>query len=247
VAALADGSLVALAADGRVFRAPRGVAGLLAGIPWEPVDLGNPAPLPPEAVVFPGIAVSPAGTLVAALARPPDVDGPAAVLLVEPAQGRLQVLPLAGGAVGAAPAWLDERRLAVLQRDRSDRTSLAILAVEGTIVDRLRLRALDVRTSGDGRTAVILGDEDRLLVGPTAVLLGHRRAPSGGPDAPPGDRVRGGMSLDRDGRRLAVVVDEGDPGPGRVAVYERGPNGWRPAGRLAVPPGVSGSVVAWLP
>jgi hypothetical protein len=243
-----DGRLVALLADGRAFETSRGAPGLRAGDRWRPLLLAGTGELPPGTLVFLGASLSPDGTTLAAIARPPDAEAPGALVLVAPGRGRRDVLPLGGQSAGTPPAWIDDERVAVLQRDRFDRTYLAIVATAGGASDdRISLRALDFRTSGDARAAVVLGDEGRLLVGSTADLLEGRAAPDGGPATSTGDRPRGGLALDDEGRRLAVAVDEGDDGPGRIAVYERVGDSWRAGVRLAAPAGSHGGFIAWLP
>jgi hypothetical protein len=243
-----DGGLVALLADGQVFETPRGVPGLRAGDRWRSLLLAGTGELPAGTIVFFGASLSPDGTTLAAIARPTDTEAPGALVLVAPGRGRRDVLPLGGQSAGTPPAWIDDERVAILQRDRFDRTYLAIVATAGrAIVDRISLRALDFRTSGDTRAAVVLGDEGRLLVGSTTDVVEGRAAPDGGPATPAADRTRGGLALDDDGRRLAVAVDEGDDGPGRIAVYERVGDTWRAGVRLAAPAGSHGGFIAWLP
>jgi len=245
IVVLPDGGLVAFLADGRTFLTP-GVSELLAGAAWRPLDLGGAAALPPGTIIFGAIA-SPDGTRLAAIARSPLAEAPSALVLVELDRGRRTIHPLPDESTGAPPAWVDDDRVAIVQRDRFGRTFLAIVVVaSGEIVDRISLRALNLGTSGDARTAVILGDESRLLIGTTAAVLERRAAPDDGPAAPASDRARGGLALDREGGRLAVVV-EGDDGSWRVAVYERVGDGWRTAIRLVTPPGAQGGAVAWLP
>jgi len=248
VVPVSDGSLVALLADGRAFTAPRGAAGLAADDDWRPLPLAGSGPLPPGAIVAFGAALAPDGTTLAAIARPPDTGMPAALVLLDPVRGRREVLPLPGQLDGTPPAWIDESRVAIVGRDRRDRTELLVVeTARGTVLDRISMRALDVRTSGDTRTAVVLGDGGRLLIGSTADLLERRAPPARGPETPPDDAVRGGLALDAAGRRLALVVDEGDDGPARIAVYERGGETWRAAARLTPPAGTQGGTIAWLP
>ncbi len=102
------------------------------------------------------------------------------------------------------------------------------------MIDRIPFRALALGTSGDGQTAVVLGDESRLLVGPMTDVLERRRAPDGGPDLAPGDVVRGGVALDRDGRRLAAVVEDA-AGISRIATFVRAGEAWEPGVRFAGP------------
>lgn len=255
VVPLADGSLAALLADGRARVAPDGVAGLLAGGGWRPLGddgaLGLPPGsalgLPPGSALGLGAALVPGGSVLAAVARPPDGDVPASLVLVDAASGERQVVPLPGGAAGPPPAWIDERRIAILARDLFDRTELAVGdAADGVVVDRIAMRALDVRTSGDGATVAVLASLESVLVGPTAELLESRTAPPGGPALAPGDWVVGGISLDATGRRLAVVGEDGG-GSAWIVIHERVGAGWRETARLAPPRGASGGEVAWLP
>ena len=71
-------------------------------------------------------------------------------------------------------------------------------------------------------------------------------SPDEGPAIRPGDVVRGGVALDRDGRRLAAVVEDA-AGINRIATFVRGGEGWEPDVRLAAPPGSYGGRLAWLP
>jgi hypothetical protein len=247
VVPLADGRLVSLLADGRARVAPGGVAGLLAGEGWHPLGDGGALALPPGSALGLGAAVVPGGSVLAAVARPSDADVPASLVLVDAASGERRVLPLAGGAAGPPPAWLDERRVAFLARDRLDRTQLAVGdAADGAVVDRLALRALDARTSGDGATVAVLASPESVLVGPTTELLESRAAPPGGPALAAGDWVVGGIALDAVGRRLAVVGED-TGGSAWIVIHERDGAGWRETARLAPPPGSSGGEVAWLP
>ncbi len=246
VTPMGDGSLVALLADGRAFRAAHGPAGLLAGAGWRPFDLRWRGALPDDAIIFAATA-SPDGTRLAAIARPPFAESPSALVVVEPAAGRAEAVALPNESLGAPPAWLDSDQVAIVQRGRDARTLVAVvdLATEG-VIDRIPFRALALGTSGDGHTAVVLGDGSRLLVGPTTDVLERRRAPDGGPDLAPGDVVRGGVALDRDGRRLAAVVED-TAGISRIATFVRAGEAWEPDVRFAAPPGSFGGRLAWLP
>ena len=246
VTAMGDGSLVALLADGRAFLAADGPAGLLAGAGWRPLDLRWSGALPDDAIIFAATA-SPDGTRLAAIARPPFAESPSALVIVEPAAGRAEAVALPNESLGAPPAWLDGDQVAIVQRGRDGRTLVAVVDLAtGRMVDRIPFRALALGTSGDGQTAVVLGDESRLLVGPTTDVLERRRAPDGGPDLAPGDVVRGGVALDRDGRRLAAVVEDA-AGISRIATFVRAGDAWEPDVRLAAPPGSYGGRLAWLP
>jgi hypothetical protein len=168
-------------------------------------------------------------------------------VIVEPAAGSAEAVALPSESLGAPPAWLDRDRVAIVQRSRDGRTLVAVVDLAtGRWVDRIPFRALALGTSGDGQTTVVLGDQGRLLVGPTTDVLEQRRAPDGGPDLAPGDVVRGGVSLDRDGHRLAAVVEDA-AGINRIATFVRAGDGWEPDVRLAAPPGSYGGRLAWLP
>ena len=241
-----DNGLLALLRDGRLFVAPGGPDALLDGRGWQQLD-GGGIPLPGRAVIF-AATLSPDATRLAALARPPDAEGPSALVLMDRDGGRRSVYGLAEESLGSPPAWIDNGRVAVLQRNRLGRTFLAIVDVgSGEVLDRISFRALEFRTSGDGQTAAVLGDNDRLLVGSTASVLERRAAPDGGPVPPPADHVVGGLALDGDGRHLAAIVDESNGGQGRVAVYELVGDAWQPGTRITPFPGSHGGAPAWLP
>ena len=124
---------------------------------------------------------------------------------------------------------------------------LGLVAVsDGLVLDRLQVRANGFGTSGDGRTSVALA-EDHLVVGPTASVLTSRRLPESGPALPAADLVSGGFALSRDGRFLAIVVQQGDAGPSSLAIYEHVGDAWRAGPRLAQPDGLSVGWPTWLP
>ena len=246
VAPTAGGQLVAVLRDGRAFVAPRGPTGLQAGTGWRELALTGPGTMPPGAVVWSATS-SPDGTWLAMIARPRDAESPSALIVIEPGRGRRDILPLADGSEGVAPAWIDDARVAIVQRDHFDRPFLALINVAtGRVTDRLVIRALDFGTSRDARTSVVLTD-DHIGVGPTASILELRRAPVTGPTTPIGDCVRGGIALSGDGRFLAVAIEEGNPGPSRIAVYERADGTWRTATRITPPASASGGWLTWLP
>jgi hypothetical protein len=202
--------------------------------------------MPPGAIVWSATS-SPDGTRLAAIARPPDTESPSALVVIEPGRGRRDIRPLADESEGVAPAWIDDTRVAIVQRDHFDRPFLALVVVAtGRVTDRLPFRALDFGTSRDARTSVVLTG-DRIVVGPTASVLEMRRAPDTGPTTPSGDSVRGGIALSADGRYLAVAIEEGDPGPSRIAIYERAGGTWRAAIRITPPASASGGWLTWLP
>ena len=238
---------MALLADGRAFLAAHGPAGLLAGRGWRPLDLRWSGALPDDAIIFAATA-SPDGTRLAAIARPPFAESPSALVVVEPAAGRAEAVALPNESLGAPPAWLGRDQVAIVQRGRDARTLVAIidLATEG-VIDRIPFRALALGTSGDGHTAVVLGRRESAARGPhgrcagTTSGTGRRAATS-----QPGDVVRGGVALDRDGRRLAAVVEDA-AGISRIATFVRAGDAWEPGVRFAAPPGSFGGRIAWLP
>jgi hypothetical protein len=246
VAPMGDSSLVALLADGRAFVAPDGPGGLLASSGWRPLDLRRVGALPPGTLVL-GAAASPDGGRIAAIARPPHAESPSALLVVDPGERTAVGWPLPDESLGSAPAWLDDDRAAVVQRGRAGRTFVAIVDVAtGQVVDRIPLRALAFGTSGDGQTAVVLGDESRLAVGPAAKVLELRLVPDRGPAGRPGDVIRAGIALDRSGDRLAAIVED-VAGVGQIATFGRAGEAWEPGARIATPSGDGGGQVVWLP
>ena len=246
VTPMGNGSLVALLADSGAFVAPEGLPGLLAGAGWRRLDLRWSGAPPAEAIIF-AAATSPGGERLAAIARPPFAESPSALVVVEPLEGRAEAVALPDESVGATPAWLDDDRVAIVQRDRDGETFVSIIAIAtGRVVDRIPFRALAFGTSGDGQVSVILGHESRLFVGATAGVLARRRAPDDGPDLAPGDVVRGSVALDSDGRRLAAVVEDA-AGISRIATFVRAGDAWEPGARIAAPPGSYGGRLAWLP
>ena len=246
VAPIAGGRLVAVLRDGRAFVAQRGPDGLGSGTEWRAIALSGPGVMPAGAFVWSATA-SPDGTRVAAIARPADTQSPSALVVIDPARGRREVSRLADETEGVPPAWVDEARLAIVQRDRFDRVILGLVAVsDGRVLDRLQVRANGFGTSGDGRTSVALA-EDHLVVGPTASVLASRRLPESGPASPAADLVSGGFALSRDGRFLAIVVQQGDAGPSSLAIYEHVGDAWRAGPRLAQPDGLSVGWPTWLP
>jgi len=246
VAPVAGGRLVAVLRDGAAFVAPRGPAGLLAGTGWHALALEGSGALPAGTIVWSATS-SPDETQVAAIARPRDAESPSALVVIVPGRGRRDVRPLANGSEGVPPAWVGPGRVAIMERDRFDQPFLALVTVAtGQVIDRLSFRALDFGTSRDGRTSVVLAG-DRIVVGPTASVLETRRAPDAGPAMPAGDLVRGGVALSADGRFLAAAIEEGDPGPSRIAVYERTGGAWQPVIRIQPPVSASGGWLTWLP
>lgn len=246
VTLMGDGSLVALLADGRAFLAARGPAGLLAGAGWRPFDLRWRGALLDDAIIF-AATPSPDGTRLAAITRPPFAESPSALVIVEPAAGRAEAVALPYESLGAPPAWLDSDQVAIVQRGRDARTLVAVIDLaKERVIDRIPFRALAFGTSGDGHTAVVLGDGSRLLVGRTTDVLERRRAPDGGPGLAPGDIVSGGVALDREGRRLAAVIED-TAGISQIATFVRAGEAWEPDVRLAALPGSFGGRLAWLP
>ncbi len=246
VAPAADGKLVALLRDGRAFVAPRGPDGLLAGTGWRALALAGSGSMPPGTVVSAATS-SPDGRRLVAIARPRDAFLPSALVVIEPDRGRRDIRQLADETDGVPPAWIDDARVAIVQRDRLDRTFLAIVAVAtGQVTDRLAVRVLDFGTSRDSRISVGV-THDRIVVGPTASVLELRRAPDSGPSTPPDDFVRGGVALSDDGRYLAAAIEEDDSGRRRIAIYEQTDGSWRATIRIAPPDGTPGGWLTWLP
>ena len=202
--------------------------------------------MPPGTFIWSATA-SPDGTRVAAIARPADTPSPSALVVIAPDSGRREVHPLADESEGVEPAWLDTARVAIVQRDRLDRVFLAVVgAADGRNLERVRVRAIGFATSSDGGTCVALSDE-RLVVGPTASVLARGLLPESGPALPAADRVSGGIALSDDGRFLALVIEDGDSGPDRLAIEAWIGGAWRAGPRIVLPAGAAGGQPIWLP
>ena len=246
VVPVAGGRLVAVLPDGNAFVAPGGPAGLLTGSGWRALPLTGSGSLPAGTIVWSATSSS-GGMQVAAIARPHDAESPSALVIIEPRSGRRDVRPLADGSEGVPPAWIGPGRVAIMERDRFDQPFLALItAATGRVTDRLAIRALAFGTSGDARSAVVV-ESDRIVVGTTASVLETRRAPDAGPTIRAGDVVRGGVALSADGSFLAAAIEEGDPGPSRIAVYENTGGAWHDVIRVQPPVSASGGWLAWLP
>jgi hypothetical protein len=246
VVPIAGGRLLAVLRDGRSFVATRGPAGLAAGTGWRAVALSGPGTMPSGAFAWAATA-SPDGSRVAVIARPADAQAPSALVVIEPDRGRREVHPLADESEGVAPAWVDTARVAIVQRDRSDRVFLALVAAaDGRTLGRVDVRAVGFATSGDGATCVALPG-DRVVVGPTASVLAHGLLPESGPAQAAADRPSGGVALSGDGRFLALGVQDGETDPTRLAIYEQIGGSWRAGPRIALPAGASGGQPTWLP
>ena len=253
VAPVAGGGLVALTADGRAYGAPGGAAALAAGGSWDPLPLAADGALPPASVIYPGASVSPGGMAVAAAALQPDGGGHGAIVVIMLHEQRMTIYSLEPQVAGLPSAWLDDERFAVLGRDVMDRINIGVVrAADGRILDLLRRRAPYLVTSGDGQTVAVAGadalEPGRIRIGTTAQMVRERALPDRGPSLPAGAYPSGGMALDGDGRRLAVVAT-GDhlDAPARVFLFERAGEGWREVAMVAAPAGASGGTIAWLP
>lgn len=246
VVPIASGRLLAVLRDGRSYVATRGPGGLAAGAGWHAIAMGGPGAMPPGAFVWSATA-SPDGSRVAAIARPADAQAPSALLVIAPDRGRRDLHLLADESEGVPPAWVDTTRVAIVQRDRFDRVFLALVAAaDGQILEHIDVRAVGFATSGDGATCVALPD-DRVVVGPTASVLAPGLLPESGPALPAADRLAGGVALSGDGRFLALAVQDGEAGPGRLVIYERNGGAWRAGPRIALPAGATGGQPTWLP
>ena len=241
-----NGQLLAVLRDARAFLAPRGPAGLLAGTGWRALALAGAGSMPRDTIISAATS-SPDGTRLVAIARPRDAFLPSALVVIEPGLGRRDVRPLADETEGVPPAWIDDSRVAIVQRDRFDRTFLALVTVaNGRVTDRLAVRVLDFGTSRDTRTSVSV-THDRIVVGPTASVIELGRAPDAGPAMHATDYVRGGVALSSDGTYLAAAIEEDDSGRSRIAIYKRAGETWRAATRIVSPAMGPGTWLTWLP
>ena len=149
---------------------------------------------------------------------------------------------------GAAPAWLDSRRVVVsgLTARGMPGTAVVDTATGATSAGPAGVRAS--ATSTDGRwIAVVRADQRSIDVEETGRWLanGAGAIPSRSVPAELGGVVVA-LALDASGRSLAVVWTGPDLVPAAVVRYEDA-GGWRERGRIALRPGTTRAAVAWVP
>ena len=244
LAADSRGRLVATRVDGGIVRA---TGPALADPDW--LDLGSAptAGSPPRSFGVP----DPTGETIAALVAAYGSGGLSSLAILRDAShvaAGPSAIATGVEANGAAPAWLDDRRVVVcgLTSRGTPGTVIVDTATGATSPGPAGVRAS--ATSTDGRwIAVVRADQRTIDVEETARWLanGAGAIPSRSVPAELGGVVVA-LALDTSGRSLAVVWTGPDLVPAAVVRYED-TGAWRERGRIVLRPGTTRAAVAWVP
>jgi hypothetical protein len=253
LAADAAGGLVATLADGTILRGridtpPTRVTAAVAPIPvdWQPIRLSPLTPDPPLSFAVP----SSSGDRLAAISARVGTGLPSSLGVIA---GEARLVPLPLSANGAAPAWLDGRRIVVAGLDENDRPVTAVVDASSWTVSAGPPDVRAVAVSADGVWVATTGDDQRTVsLEPAAAwLVGRSPASSGGktgvttiPTEPQG--VATALAIDPGGRSLAIVWTDTDLVP-RVVVRYDADRGWQPGTHLYLPAGTVRAAVTFLP
>jgi hypothetical protein len=205
---------------------------------WKKVPSAR-ADLPDEPMFF--ATWAPNGNRIAALATQFDQAAPLSLVVVDPIADTSLIRVLAGRALAAPPAWLDDSRLLV--ETTADTIVVGVDSGEITAGPATGAGAALVDVSADGsRVAVGRGDPGSVEIRARDPWLGGGGQPE---TSISGDGTVGAVALDRRADRLAVIWQRGS-NPGLVVVYRRD-RGWQESSRLPLPNGSRRGVVTWLP
>lgn len=204
-----------------------------AAVAWEIIDLGTAAP-----GVVVGSAVSPDGSrLVAALAAA-DPRRPYDVVTVEIGSRRTSAVRVAAELDGI-PTWVDDHRVAIPTIGPGHVRVLTIVDVDDGSQGTRPTELADLTRSADGArfatATAIYGPTIFELANPSAAVIAHTGVVDN----------HGSVALDRNGGRLAVVLEDEDGDAIAVGVYSEA-IGWNEEARFAIPGGAKRAVVTWL-
>jgi hypothetical protein len=232
------GILVATTAEGRLVTSdpldPRGSAVDVAALEWRRVQAKDESgdSLPPRIW---SATWDPSGRRFAALSGD---RGDYRLLLVDPAEGKLTIIPLNMALGSNPPAWLDDDRIALLQGHHQAPASSVVQTTDGKIAKgppgELRLASsadgtVVATSAGPGKPVVLRSAKGWLADDGTSI---------GSVEVPKGFLEATGLALDATGRRLAIVWRRED-GTTQCDVHD-GDDGWR---RVL---SHGGTVAAWL-
>lgn len=232
------GILVATTAEGRLVTSdpvdPRGSAVDVASLEWRRVQAKDESgeSLPPRIW---SATWDPSGRRFAAFSGD---RGTYKLLLVDPTEGKLTIIPLNMALQADAPAWLEDDRIALLQGHHQAPSSSVLHTTDGKIAKgpggELHLAssadgAVVATSAGPGKPVVLRSSKGWLADDGTSI---------GSVDVPEGFREASGLALDATGRRLAIVWLR-DDGTTECHVHD-GADGWR---RVMT---TRGGAVAWL-
>jgi hypothetical protein len=195
---------------------------------------------------------SPSGERIAAVSACVGEGVPSALAIVAGDDARLIRLPVEWN--GAAPAWLDPRRVAVPGLDRIDAAATAIIDVGSTTVSDGPHGVRAIAVSADGRLVATVGDDQRTVsIGSVDTWIasgGATRSPHtprpGATIAPEPAGIVAALALDAGGRSLAVAWTDADLVPSVIVRYDAG-TGWHGSMRVSLPAGTMRAAVAFVP
>jgi hypothetical protein len=232
------GVLVATTSDGRLVTSdpvdPHGSAVDVASLEWRRVQAKDES----GASLPPGIwsaTWDPSGRRFAAFSGD---RGDYKLLLVDPTESKLTIIPLNMALRADAPAWLDDDRIALLQGHHRAPASSVVDTTDAKIrkgpSGELRLASsadgtVVATSAGAGKPVILRSAEGWLDDDGTSI---------GSVDVPEGFTEATGLALDATGRRLAIVWVRED-GTTECHVHD-GTDGWR---RVLSHPATA---VAWL-
>jgi hypothetical protein len=232
------GILVATTSDGRLVTSdpvdPRGSAVDVASLEWRRVQAKDESgeSLPPRIW---SATWDPSGRRFAAFSGD---RGDYKLLLVDPTEGKLTIIPLNMALRADAPAWLDEDRIALLQGHPRAPASSVLDTTDGKIA-KGPAGELHLATSGDGTVvATSAGPGKPVVLRSSKGWLDDDGTSIGSVDVPEGFSEAARLALDATGRRLAIVWLRED-GTTECHVHD-GADGWR---RVLT---TRGGAVAWL-
>ena len=232
------GILVATTADGRLVTSdpvdPHGSAVDVAALEWRRVQAKDESggSLPPRIW---SATWDPSGRRFAALSGD---RGDYQLLLVDPTDGKLTIIPLNMALGTNAPAWLDDDRIALLQGHRQAPASSVLDTTTGKIA-KGPAGELHLASSADGTVvATSAGPGKPVVLRSSKGWLADDGTSIGSVEVPEGFTEATRLALDATGRRLAIVWLRED-GTTECHIHD-GADGW---GRVLTTPG---GAVAWL-
>jgi hypothetical protein len=232
------GILVATTGDGRLATSdpvdPHGSAVDVASLEWRPVEVKDEsgASLPPRIW---SATWDPSGRRLAALSGD---RGDYRLLLVDPTEGTLTIIPLNMALRADAPAWLADGRIALLQGHPRAPSANVLDTTNGKIAKGPEGEQ-HLATSADGSTvATSAGPGKPVVLRSSKGWLADDGTSIGSVEMPEGFFEASGLALDATGRRLAIVWLRED-GTAECHIHD-GADGWR---RVLT---TGGGAVAWL-
>jgi hypothetical protein len=241
VSAGRGGILVASTTDGQLATSdpvdPRGSAVDVASLEWRPVETKDASGgAVQQSAWFP--TWDPGGRRFAALGGDLLGGGEMTLLVIDPTEGALAMLPLRQPLPAAAPIWLDASRVALVSRASEEPGALVIDTGNGKIA-KGPSGARRLAASADGSVvATSEGSGDPIVLRSAKGWLADDGTTIGSVEMPEGFSEAAALALDATGRRLAIVWQR-DDGTTECHVHD-GNDGWRRVLKH------SGNVIAWL-